>query len=71
MLSKEDFAVIKALKARGVYLKDIAAELGGHPRTVRRALQRSRAAHKPRKPRASKLDPYKAEVDRLMRRWET
>ena len=67
MLSKEDLAVIKALKGRGVYLKDIAAELGVHPRTVRRALQRSRAAQKPRKPRASKLDPYKADVDRLMR----
>ena len=43
MLTKEDYAVIKALHKRGVYLKDIAAELGVHPRTVRRALQRGNA----------------------------
>jgi IS30 family transposase len=41
MLNKEDFAVIKALSQHGVYLKDIAAELGVHPKTVKRALQRS------------------------------
>jgi predicted AAA+ superfamily ATPase len=39
MLSKEDFAVIKALQKRGVYLKDIAAEIGVHPKTVRRAIE--------------------------------
>jgi hypothetical protein len=32
MLNKEDYAVIKALKQRGVYHKDIAAELGSIPR---------------------------------------
>lgn len=37
MLRKEDFAVIKALKKRDVYVKDIAAELGVHPKTVSRA----------------------------------
>lgn len=40
MLRKEDYAVIKALKKRGVYHSDIAAELGIHPRTVSRALKR-------------------------------
>ncbi len=30
MLSKEDFAVIKALADRGVYHTDIAAEIGVH-----------------------------------------
>jgi len=39
MLRKEDFAVIKALKKRDVYVKDIAAELGVHPKTVSRALR--------------------------------
>lgn len=34
MIGKEDYAVIKSLDQRGVYLKDIAAELGVHPRTV-------------------------------------
>ncbi len=66
MLKKEDYAVIKALAKRGVYLKDIAAELGVHPKTVRRALQRGCAPTSPRPPRASKLDPYKATVDRLL-----
>ncbi len=57
MLSKEDFTVIKALSKRGVYLKDIAAELGVHPKTVSRALQRGRAPHGRRARRGSKLDP--------------
>ena len=47
MLSKEDYAVIKSLNERAVYLKDIAAELEVHPRTVRRALKRGSAPAKP------------------------
>ena len=43
MLSKEDFAVIKALNKRGVYQKDIAEQLGVHPKTVSRALKRGKA----------------------------
>ena len=66
MLKKEDFAVIKALAKRGVYLKDIATELGVHPKTVRRALQRGSAPTPPRARRPSKLDPYKATVDQLL-----
>lgn len=66
MLSQEDYLMIKALKKRGVYLKDIAAELGVHPRTVSRALRREGAPAVKRKARGSKLDPYKAEVDRLL-----
>ena len=66
MISKEDFAVMKALDKRGVYQKDIAAELGVHPRTVRRALKRGGAPEKKRKKRGSKLDPYKAKVDELL-----
>ena len=38
MLRKEDFAVIKALNVRGVYQKDIAAQLGVHPKTVSQVL---------------------------------
>lgn len=66
MLSKEDFAVIKALLKHGVYQTDIAAELGVHPKTVRRALKRGDAPDKQRKPRGSKLDPFKAQVDALL-----
>lgn len=66
MLSKEDFAVIKALHKRGVYQKDIAQELGVHPRTVSRALKEDKAPEKQPKRRGSKLDPYTATVDRLL-----
>ena len=66
MLSKEDYAVIKSLYQRGVYLKDIAAELEVHPRTVKRALQRGGAPQPERKRKSSKLDAYKAKVDELL-----
>lgn len=66
MLSKEDYAVIKALSKRGVYLKDIAAELGVHPKTVSRALGRGSAPKRARKRRGSKLDAYKDWVDHLL-----
>ena len=66
MLSKEDYAVIKALKQRGVYVKDIAAELGIHPKTVSRALKRGSAPKRAPQRRESKLDAYKATVDRLL-----
>ena len=66
MLSQEDYIVIRTLKKRGVYHKDIAAELGVHPRTVSRALQRGSAPERGRSPRPSKLDPYKPYIDRLL-----
>ncbi|TFG73755.1 MAG: hypothetical protein E4H27_00165 [Anaerolineales bacterium] len=43
MLRKEDYAVIKALQKRGVYIKDISEEIGVHPKTVNRALARKAA----------------------------
>lgn len=66
MLSQEDYIVIKTLKARGVYNKDIAEELGVHPKTVSRALKRGKAPDKKRKKKPTKLDPYKKQVDQLM-----
>jgi transposase len=66
MLSKEDFAVIKALKVRGVYQKDIAEQLGVHPKTVSRVLKRGAAPQGTRQRRVRKLDPYKPTVDRLL-----
>ena len=39
MLRKEDFIMMKALHERGVYQKDIAEQLGVHPKTVSRALE--------------------------------
>jgi transposase len=63
MLSKEDFAVTQALKKRDVYVKDIAAELGVHPKTVSRALRRGSAPSQGGRRGTSKLDPYKPTVD--------
>jgi transposase len=66
MIRKEDFAVIQALHQRGVYQKDIAAELHVHPKTVMRALQREGAPERKRVKRGSKLDAHKGKVDRLL-----
>jgi transposase len=67
MLSKEDWIVIEAQRRKGVYLKDIAAEVGVHPKTVRRALKRGGVpAGKPGRPRGSKLDGYKPLVDQML-----
>jgi transposase len=66
MLGKEDFTVIQALRKRGVYLRDIAVELGVHPKTVSRALKRGGAPPRGRRRRGSKLDRYKPTVDRLL-----
>lgn len=66
MLKKGDFAVIKALQQQGVYQKDIAEQLGVHPKTVSRALARRSAPGATRKRRGSKLDAYKARVDALL-----
>ena len=66
MLSKEDFGMIKTLNNQGAYKKDIAAELGVHPKTVSRALARGGAPKPQRKKRGSKLDPYKPKIDKLL-----
>ena len=66
MLRREDVMVIQALAKRGLYLCDIAKQVGVHPRTVRRALDRGDApATRPRR-RGSRLDPYRADIDRLL-----
>ena len=44
MLRQEDYIVIKTLHDHDVYQKDIAAELGVHPKTVSQALQRTAAS---------------------------
>ncbi len=67
MIKKEDFAMIRALKKQGVFNKDIAAELGVHPRTVSRALKRGNAPQPQRKSQESKLAPYQARIDQLLK----
>ena len=66
MIRKEDFAVIQALNHRGVYQKDIAAELNVNPKTVSRALRRQGAPERERLKRGSKLDAHKERVDQLL-----
>ena len=66
MLGKEDFMVIQALVRRGVYVCDIARQLGVHPKTVSRALARGGSPTPARKLRTSVLDPYRAQIDQLL-----
>jgi len=49
MLNQEDYIMIKTLKKRGVYNKDIVAKLNVHPRTVSRALKQGEAPKRTRK----------------------
>ncbi len=67
MLNREDWIMIRDLRKKGCYLREIAQAVGKSERTVRRALKRDGPPPK-RRPgiRASKLDLYKAEVDRLL-----
>jgi len=68
MLNKEDWMYINTERDKGVYIKDIAAELGVHPKTVSRALKRGGPPSRKRPGgRKSKLDPYKPMIDRLLR----
>jgi transposase len=67
MLKKEDWMYIKAQVERGVYQKDIARELGVHPKTISRALNRGGPPRGKRpEARGSKLDPFKPLVDELL-----
>jgi transposase len=66
MIKKEDYAMIKVQKKRGAYIKDIAAELEVHPKTVSRAIARGGAPKPQRKRRGSKLDAYKPKIDKLL-----
>jgi transposase len=67
MLTQEDYWMIQERSERGVYQKDIAAELGVHPRTVRRALARGAAPPRTReRKRYAKLAPYFEQIEALL-----
>ena len=66
MLTKGDWFMITQGKTNGKYLKDIAEDLGVHPRTVRRALDRGGPGKVGRPSGTSKLDPYKSWIDRRL-----
>jgi len=67
MLNREDWIMIRKMRSKGCYLRDIAAEVGCSERTVRRALKRGGPPPR-RKPgiRPSKLDDYKPLIDQLL-----
>lgn len=68
MLNKEDWMYITTQRGKGVYIKDIAAELGVSTKTVSRALERGGAPTGKRPGvRKSILDPYKVKIDGLLR----
>jgi transposase len=66
MISKEDYMKIEVLHEHGLYQKDIAEEMGIHPKTVSRALKRQRAPQRAERQAESKLGPYKMQVDQLL-----
>ena len=66
MIGKEDFMTIQALIERGVYVCDVARELGVHPKTVSRALVRGGAPASPQRRRKSQLDAHRGQIDGLL-----
>ncbi|MDI6809995.1 MAG: helix-turn-helix domain-containing protein, partial [Candidatus Eisenbacteria bacterium] len=68
MLRKGDWMEIRAQIERGVYQKDIAASLGVHPRTIRRAVKRGGApSGKARRRRWSKVEPFRELIGQLLK----
>jgi transposase len=67
MLNREDWIMIRKMREKGCYLREIAAEVGCSERTVRRALKRGGPPPR-RRPgvRPSKLEPYKPVIDQLL-----
>lgn len=68
MLKREDFMIIQQKREQGVYIKDIADELGVNPKTISRALKRG-SAPSGKRPGAKRsiLDPYKPAIDELLK----
>ena len=67
MLTKEDYMYIKQKRDRGVYIKDIADDLGVTPKTVSRALKRGSApSDKRHKAKFAKLETFRPLIDELL-----
>jgi transposase len=58
--------MIKQLREKGVRIVDIADELRCSERTVRRKLQQDKPSTGRRKPRGSKLDRYKTDINTML-----
>ena len=67
MMTREDYLMITERYRQGVYIKDIAAELGVAPKTVSRALKRGSEPPKRPKRRPRKLDPFTGQIDEMLR----
>ena len=66
MLGLEDFMTIQALVKCGVYLCDIAEQLGVHPKTVSRAVRRGGPPAPRGGRRGSLVDAYRSGIDGLL-----
>lgn len=69
MIRKEDYMEIQVLTDRGVYQKDIAEELGIHPKTVSRALACKIAPQRVVQSGVSKLSPYQGQIRPTVGEW--
>jgi transposase len=68
VISVEQWAEIRRLHfVRGVSIREIQRRTGLHRQTIRRALRGQEPPRYQREPRPSKLDPYREEVQRLLR----
>lgn len=63
-LTREDYLMITERRGEGAFIKDIANELGVHPKTVSRSLVRGSEPPKRKVgKKATKLEPFKAQID--------
>jgi transposase len=68
VISVEQWAELRRLHfVRGLSIKEIQRRTGLHRRTIRRALRAVEPPRYQRPPRPSKLDPFREEVQRLLR----
>ena len=69
MIDYHTYCQIHALhRDGGLKIKQIAAELGLHPETVSKWLQRPSYEQRQPAPRPSKLDPFKPQILRMLER---
>ena len=67
MLKVEDWAEIRRLyRAEGVSIKEIVRQLGVSRNTVRAAVRADSPPEFKRRPRPSAVDPFEAEIRRLL-----
>lgn len=68
MIRVEQWAELRRLHfVKGLSIKEIQRRTGLHRQTIRRALRSEQAPRYERAPRPSKLDPFKEEIQRLLR----